>query len=126
MVGCIALESPCMYDIKGVQDGEFVFDSSDYKVPLLNVYSDSSFEHLTEWGQYENNAMFLNAKDRDYTNIYYKGVGHMGLCDLSLASPLLSDALSGEFQKIDPYTQLTKLNADCMDWLDGHFGPAQN
>lgn len=116
--GCIALESPCMYDIKGVKDGEFVFDDSDYKVPLLNIYSDSSYPHLDEWGQYKNNAMFLNEDNKGYTNIYYEGTGHMGLCDLSVASPLLSAVLSGEFPKTDPYEQLEKLNSDCLEWLN--------
>ena len=118
VIGCIALESPCMYDIKGVKDGEFVFDDSDYGTPLLNIYSDSSYPHLREWGQYGNNAMFLDENNQNYTNIYYAGVGHMGLCDLSIASPLLSAALSGEFQRTDPYTQLEKLNADCIEWLN--------
>ncbi len=26
-----------MYDIKGTSNGEFVFDESDYDVPLLNI-----------------------------------------------------------------------------------------
>ena len=52
-----------------------------------------------------------------YTNIYYEGIGHMGLCDLSIASPLLSSVLSGEFQKVDAYAQLKMLNEDCLKWL---------
>ena len=42
----------------------------------------------------------------------------MGLCDLSVASPLLLAVLSGGFQKVDAYTQLKRLNEDCVDWLD--------
>ncbi|MBQ6360310.1 MAG: hypothetical protein IJJ25_04095 [Lachnospiraceae bacterium] len=118
VIGCIALESPCMYDIKGVKDGEFVFDDSDYDIPLLNVYSDSAYPHLREWAQYKNNAMFLDENDLNYTNIYYKGIRHMGLCDLSVASPILSVLLSGGFQNVDAYTQLEKLNADCIEWLN--------
>jgi len=118
VVGCIALESPCMYDIKGVKDGEYVFDESDYEIPLLNIYSDSAYAHIREWGQYRNNAMFMDSNHPNYTNVYYDGTGHMGLCDLSVTSPLLSVALSGGFQKTDPYTQLEKLNADCLEWLN--------
>ena len=40
VVGVIALESPCMFDIKGAQDGEYIMDVSDYEVPVLNVYSE--------------------------------------------------------------------------------------
>ncbi len=118
VIGCIALESPCMYDIKGVENGEFVFDDSDYEIPLLNVYSDSVYPHLREWGQYKNNVMFLDEDNPYYTNVYYEGVGHMGLCDLSVTSPLLSMVLSGEFQKVEAYTQLERLNAECIEWLN--------
>ena len=118
VIGCIALEAPCMYDIKGTSNGEFVFDENDYDVPLLNIYSDSSYDHLHEWGQYRNNAMFIDGGNPLYTNIYYKGIGHMGLCDLSIASPLLSSVLSGEFQKAAAYDQLEILNKDCLRWLD--------
>ena len=45
----IALESPFLYDIEGVQDGEFVFVDKVYPVPVLNVYSDASWSHLFEW-----------------------------------------------------------------------------
>ena len=118
VIGCIALESPCMYDIKGLKDGEFVFDDSDYDIPLLNVYSDSSYPHLREWRQYKNNVMFLDENNSNYTNVYYMGAGHMGLCDLSIASPLLSAVLSGGFQKVDAYIQLKRLNEDCIEWLN--------
>ena len=117
ITGCIALESPFMYDIQGVKDGVFLFDESDYKIPLLSIYSDSSYPYLKLWGQYKNNAKFLESNNKNYSNIYYKGVGHMGLCDLSLVSPVLSRILSGTSQKIEPAIQLQKLNNDCLDWL---------
>ncbi|MCI7794717.1 MAG: hypothetical protein MR528_00205, partial [Lachnospiraceae bacterium] len=87
VVGVIALGLPCMYDIKGIQDGEYIMDDSDYEIPVLNVYSDASYSHLSEWKQYRNNANFLESENENYENIYYAGTGHMGLCDLSLASP---------------------------------------
>ena len=42
----------------------------------------------------------------------------MGLCDLSVASPILSVLLRSGFQNVDAYTQLEKLNADCIEWLN--------
>lgn len=118
LVGCIALESPFMYDITGMENGEFVFDDRDYNVPLLNIYSDSSYPHLREWRQYGNNVRFLDADNDNYTNIYYEGIGHMGLCDLSLASPLLSSILDGRLQTKDARTQLARLNQDCIIWIE--------
>ena len=118
VVGCIALESPFMYDITGILNGSFVFDESDYDVPLLNIYSDSSYPLLREWRQYGNNVRFLDAGNDNYTNIHYEGIGHMGLCDLSLASPLIASILDGGLQTKDARTQLTRINQDCINWIE--------
>lgn len=117
VVGVIALESPYMYDIKGVKDGEYIMDDSDYEMPVLNVYSDASYSHLHEWKQYRNNMKFLESENENYENIYYEGTGHMGLCDLSLASPILSGLLDQVKSEVEPGKQLKRLNADCMDFL---------
>jgi len=127
VIGVIALESPFMYDIKGVKDGKFVFDDSDYRVPILSIYSDASYPYLKEWGQYGNNAKFLGGSNPIYTNIHYENIGHMGLCDLSLASPVLTAIMDGGFQKVDASDQLTRLNEDILLWIldlgDGVSGP---
>ena len=117
VVGVIALESPCMYDIKGAADGEYIMDDSDYEIPILNVYSDASYSHLHEWKQYRNNVKFLESEKENYENIYYEGVGHMGLCDLSLASPILAGMLDQTKSKGKPREQLKRLNTDCLDFL---------
>ena len=117
VIGVIALESPFMYDVSGVENGKFIFNENDYDVPVLSIYSDSSFPHLKEWGQYGNNARFLDSPNPLYTNIHYKNIGHMGLCDLSLVSPVLTAIMDGGFQKADAIDQLTKLNADCLTWV---------
>ena len=118
VIGVIALESPFMYDIKGVENGKFIFDDSDYEVPLLNIYSDASYPYLSEWEQYGNNAKFLTGSNPLYTNIHYENIGHMGLCDLSLVSPVISAILDGGFQKVKATDQLTKLNEDCLQWIN--------
>ena len=117
VVGVIALESPYMYDIKGVEDGEYIMDDSDYEMPVLNVYSDASYSHLHEWKQYRNNMKFLESKNENYENIYYEGTGHMGLCDLSLASPILSGLLYQVKSEVESEEQLKRLNTDCLDFL---------
>lgn len=117
VVGVIALESPCMYDIKGVKDGEYIMDDSDYEIPILNVYSDASYSHLHEWKQYRNNVKFLESENENYVNIYYEGAGHMGLCDLSLSSPILAGMLDQVKSEIEPRELLKRLNVDCLDFL---------
>lgn len=118
VLACIALESPFMYDVKGVENGTLVFDDSDYKIPLLNIYSDSSYKYLRTWSQYKNNAKFLDSSNKLYTNIYYPGIGHMGLCDLSHVSPVLSCLFSGTGQKVKAAVQLKRINDDCLNWLE--------
>lgn len=118
VVGVISLEAPCMYDIKGVKDGEYVIDDTDYPVPLLSIYSDASYSHLHEWKAYQNNVKFLESTNENYVNIYYEGIGHMGLCDLSLASPLLSEILDGKKSEVDAREQLSRLNEDCLRFLE--------
>lgn len=117
IIGVIALESPFMYDIKGVGDGKYIIDGSDYEMPILHVYSDASYSHLTEWEQYRNNAEFLESENENYENIHYAGIGHMGLCDLSLSSPLLASLPDGRKPDVKPREQLQRLNADCLEFL---------
>ncbi|MBE5857132.1 MAG: hypothetical protein E7296_06115 [Lachnospiraceae bacterium] len=117
VIGVIALESPFMYDITGVENGKFVFDETDYDVPILSIYSDASYSHLKEWGQYGNNARFLDSSNSLYTNIHYENIGHMGLCDLSLVSPVLTAIMDGGFQKVNATDCLKKLNEDCLEWI---------
>ena len=119
VIGVIALESPFMYDVKGVENGAFVFDDSDYEVPVLSVYSDAAYPYLKEWGQYGNNAKFLDSNNPLYTNIHYENIGHMGLCDLSLASPVFAAIMDRGFQKVKAADQLKKLNEDCLAWVLG-------
>lgn len=125
VIGVIALESPAMYDIKGVEDGALVFDGSDYAVPVLSVYSDAAYPYLRKWAQYKNNIMFMDSGNPLYTNIHYENIGHFGLCDLSLASPVLTAILDKGFQKAKAADQLKKLNEDCLAWIQNLDGGAQ-
>ena len=59
VVGCIGIEGPFMYDIKSVENNEFVFDESEYAVPLLNIYSDSTYDRLGVLPEYKNNAILF-------------------------------------------------------------------
>jgi dienelactone hydrolase len=106
----IALESPFMDDIKGVVDNEFVFTDETYPVPVLNVYSDASWSHLSEWTQYEENYALLSDKDATAFNAYIKGVGHLSLTDLSITSPLLTRFLNQQKSE--------KSSEDCLKTIN--------
>lgn len=118
----IALESPFLCDIQGVDDdGNFIFEQSAYPVPVLNIYSDASWMHLREWKQYAENARLLDTKSDDVQNVYLSGVGHIALTDLSLSSPFLTFVLDGFKTSAVPQETLKKINEVCLAFLDRHL-----
>ena len=103
----IALEAPFMVDIVGVEDDEFVFVNDAYPIPVLNVYSDSAWSHLSEWPQYAQNDALLSDPRAIAYNAHISGVGHLGLTDLGLSSPFLVRLLDG--------TRPTRKGAESLD-----------
>src|SRR5690554_3199166 len=86
----VALESPFLYDIEDVKDDEFIVNMQDYPLPLLNVYSDSSWNILDKRPQYVFNDKLLNESNPTIFNKHISGIGHLSLTDFSLTSPLLT------------------------------------
>lgn len=118
----ISLEAPFLCDIQGVDvDGNFIFEQSEYPVPVLNVYSDASWGHLREWKQYEENARLLDLESHDIQNVYLSGVGHFSLTDLSLSSPFLTFIFDGFKTNDAPQKTLKKINEVCLDFLEYHL-----
>lgn len=113
----IALESPFMCDIQGVEDGEFIFDETPYPIPMLNIYSDSSWKHLREWNQYVQNAYYLDQQSDMYRNEHITGIGHMALSDFSLTSPFLTMCMDGK-AGILYETGLKQINNICIEFLN--------
>lgn len=114
----VALEAPFMFDITGVEDGEFVFRPKDYPTPVLNIYSDSSWENLSEWPQYAENNALLSASNETAFNLHISGLGHLALTDLSLYSPLLVRILDGIKPERDSVEGLEIINKACLEFFD--------
>lgn len=122
IMAVISLEAPFLCDIQGVDaDGNFIFEPSEYPVPVLNVYSDASWEHLREWKQYEENAQLLDMKSDDIQNVYFSGIGHFSLTDLSLSSPFLTFVFDGFKTNKAPQETLKKINEICLAFLERHL-----
>lgn len=45
----------------------------------------------------------------------------MGLCDLSLVSPVISALLDRKIQEQNTKEQLIQLNKDCMNWIEEYI-----
>ena len=114
----VSLESPFMYDVKSVENGKFVFDKEVYPTRMLNVYSDSSYLHLSEWDQYFQNNKYLHLNDEKYQNVYLKGLGHMHLCDFQIISPFLSWILSSKDSSNTAKTNLELINKTIFNYFD--------
>ena len=120
----IALESPFLYDIIGAENDEFVFVDQPYPVPVLNIYSDSSWSHLSEWAQYARNAELLSSPSEMVINAYLPGAGHFSLTDLSLASPLLTRMLEGA-PNPDREGYLQEVSRVSLEFFDRYLKSAQ-
>lgn len=125
----IALESPFMCDIMGVQDNEFIFTDEKYPVPVLNIYSDSSWSHLSEWAQYKENNFLLAGTNKTAFNVHIQGTGHLTLTDLALMSPILTTILNGKISNTDSRYCLKTINKLTLSFFDyylkgeGNFSP---
>ncbi len=117
----IALESPFLYDVVGVENDEFVWTDQPYLVPTLNIYSDSSWDHLSEWSQYARNHEFLINAPEDVFSLYLPGRGHFSMTDLSLASPLLTRLFEGGQTNHDREGYLRNVNLACLEFFDRYL-----
>lgn len=114
----IALESPFMCDIKGVKNNEFIFTDEKYPIPVLNVYSDSSWHHLADWPQYAKNHALLSDNNPTAFNFHISGVGHFTLTDLALTSPFLTRMFNGKKSTADTKYCLKMINKSCLEFFD--------
>lgn len=117
----IALESPFMCDIKGVKNGEFIFIDKVYPVPVLNVYSDGTWNILSKRSQYAENTALLSNTNATAFNIYISGVGHLTLTDLALESPFLTRMINGKKSTTDSVSCLKTINKVCLDFFDSYL-----
>ncbi len=116
--GVIALESPLFGDITGADEKGFVFNKDKYSIPVLNIYSDASWPHLKDWPAYEGNLHLLNSNSFDVRNVHIEGIGHLGLTDLYLTTPVLTNLFDGELDKKDAYEALEEINKEILKFLE--------
>lgn len=125
----IALESPFLCDIVGVNNGEFVWNEETYPTPVLNIYSDSSWGHLDEWPQYAVSSKLLVDTEATAYTVHVQGAGHLTLTDLALTSPFLTRMLNRQKAGIHTEYCLTTIGQLALEFFDcylkgtGAFAP---
>lgn len=117
----IALESPYMCDILGVNNETFIIDDAIYLVPVLNVYSDSTWDYLAIYPQYEQNYRMLDNDTAVVRNVHIDGTGHFSLTDLSLTSPFMTRFLNGFKSTRGSKEVLQRINEVSLNFLDEYL-----
>ena len=116
----IALEAPFMCDVQGIQSGDFVWDSAAYPVPLLSVYTDSTWSKLGKSPQYAQNAAVCSDDCDTTRELYVKGAGHMTLTDLAYSMPTLC-LLFGQDMFLDVDENTSMLNQAYLAFFDDYL-----
>ncbi len=114
----VALESPFMCDVVGVENGQFVWDEDTFPIPVLSIYSDSSWSRLDELPQYAANARLLTDTMAISYNVHIREAGHLSLTDLALTSPLLTRILNGRKAGIGAEYCLTVIGQLALEFFD--------
>lgn len=117
----IALESPFLVDIVGVDNDEFVWTDRVYPTPVLNVYSDGAWEHLASWAQYAANYALLLDAPATAISLHLPGAGHFSLTDLSLVSPFLVRILEGGESTRESAEYLQDVSRACLEFFDHYL-----
>lgn len=117
----IALESPFMFDIEGVENGQFIFIDDTYPVPVLNVYSDSSWNILSDRPQYKANYAMITADNPHSFSVYISGVGHLALTDFALTSPILTRIFDGQKLTKEAEDALKTINGICLEFFNSYL-----
>ena len=118
----VALEAPFLCDITGVDEqGRFTFVEEEYPVAVMNIYSDSSWDNLKDWKQYEENVELLSKESANIKNVHLNGVGHLGLSDLAWTTPVLTAILDGGIMNKDMEGTFQEINQVCLDFLEEHL-----
>ena len=121
VLAVISLEAPFMYDIIDVEDGEFLFTKEKYPVPVLNVYSDSLWEIMSDRPQYAMNYSLLTDSEETTHNKHISGIGHLSLTDFALTSPILTRMIDGQKSTIDRVESVNLINEMSLAFFDHYL-----
>jgi len=115
----LALESPYLYDMIGVDGKEFRWNTKPYRCAVMNIYSDSGYPLIGSDNKYVQNKNHLinNGNIRYY---YIEGSNHYTLTDLVRTSPILCAFLGGRYEK-SGYDSLEIINRKSLAFFDEYL-----
>lgn len=112
----VALESPYLADIIGVNGNKFIWNEKEYNCAMLNIYSDNGYKLIENDHKYYINKKYLkNEGNIEYC--YIKGANHYTLTDLVRTSPILCQILGGGYS-LSGSKSLKIINKKTLDFLN--------
>lgn len=118
MRALVILESPFIADITGIDRNKYIFTDEDYPLPVLHIYSDVIFSRIDEITTYEMNARLIKSNNPIYVNKHISGTGHLGLTDMILLTPILTNMFDGGLDKRPASETLPELNGYVLNFLE--------
>jgi dienelactone hydrolase len=114
----IALESPYMCDITGVDGNDFIWNTNSYSCAIMNIYSDSGYPLIEADNKYVQNKNLYHNENAE--NYYIEGSNHYSLTDLVRTSPILCALLGGGYKK-SGYDTLKFINQKSLAFFDKYL-----
>lgn len=114
----VILEAPFFADIIGIDGDKYVFTEEDYPLPVLHIYSDALYSRLDEITTYEMNYRLLKSGNPIYVNKHIEGVGHLGLTDMVLVSPIITNMIDMGLDIRHAPETLPELNGYVLEFLE--------
>lgn len=115
----MALESPYMCDITGVDGKVFTWNTEPYPCAVMNIYSDSGYRLINTDNKYVQNSNHLH-NDGNIRYYYIEGSNHFTLTDLVRTSPILCAILGGGYDK-SGYDTLEIINQKSLEFFDEYL-----
>ena len=115
----IALESPYMCDITGVNGNAFTWNTKPYPCAVMNIYSESGYPLIEADNKYLQNKNYLS-NNGNSAYYYIEGSNHYTLTDLVRKSPVLCALLGGGYKK-SGYDTLKLLNQKSLSFFDKYL-----
>lgn len=112
----LALESPYLCDIVGVDGKDFRWNTDSYQCAVMNIYSDDGYPLVGTDNKYvQNENHLINSGNIRY--YYVEGSNHYTLTDLVRTSPILCVLLGGGYRK-SGYDSLQLINQKSVAFFD--------
>ena len=112
------LEAPFAADIVGIDKDRYIFTDQPYPLPVLHVYSDALYGKMDEITTYDMNTRLMKSDNPMYVNKHIKGVGHLGLTDMRLVTPVITYLMDGGLDTRPAAETLSELNEYVLDFLN--------